>query len=215
MEQECRKIKQVESRKDKRKTYAYLQKRYSLAVRDGFLLEAFLIDFDCLEDRLNYILYHLGFSYNEIDFKCKGPQKKEFQKIIRTRNGEKATLDIGSTRKKIAIIRDALTVVKKPTPETSGLNLVIVLRKKLNDPARIDEILTLLDNIGRWLAYRNEIIHALMHKNLESIISTVGEQIENGHHYFRDLDKHGRWIERKGIRTCLKLKERTMKEVSQ
>lgn len=39
-------------------------------------------------------------------------------------------------------------------------------------------------------------------------------RIASGHYYFLNLDMRERWIGRKGVRTCLWLEERTMKEVT-
>ena len=59
-----RKIAPVKDNKDKQRTYAREKARYCSAMKYGFYLEAMLIDYALLEDRLRSVLYHIGFLPN-------------------------------------------------------------------------------------------------------------------------------------------------------
>ena len=55
-----------------------------------------------------------------------------------------------------------------------------------------------------WLAYRNEIIHASMNKNIEALYEDLEEQAEKGMELARFIDSQVRVLKTKGkVRKCL------------
>jgi hypothetical protein len=64
-----------------------------------------------------------------------------------------------------------------------------------------------LADLGRWCGYRNEIIHGLMNKNLESLNTELARRCDEGFRLARYFDAQVRVIKKGNrIRKCLKLK---------
>ena len=71
-----------------------------------------------------------------------------------------------------------------------------------------DEMLTILVAIEGWCKYRNEVIHSLLNKNLDSLYTELPQKTEEGLGLARAIDKHvGRIKRRNTLRKYLKLKE--------
>lgn len=83
-------------------------------------------------------------------------------------------------------------------------NKHLVLLKSRFEELDIDAFLCTIKEIEEWCSYRNEIVHALMNKNLESIESELKEKAEVGMRLANNIDSQERMIKkgnkiRKGI----------------
>ena len=79
---DTRMIKPVSSAKDKQRTYSEQMTRYNKAIRGEFYLEALLIDYAMLEDRLYAILYHMAFIANRKTLKIWKKTKPYLSSIV-------------------------------------------------------------------------------------------------------------------------------------
>lgn len=166
-------IKQIESVKDnfdKQKTYASQMARYKLAMKHEFYCEAIMIDYAVLEDRLRSILYYMGFLPNRKSINVWEKARPIFLEIVRKykREDENDNLGIKNISSKIKIVRSILlwtANVEGGYQEDKHLKALKLGCESLD----IDGVLSCLSDISEWCDYRNEIVHALMNKNLDSI----------------------------------------------
>ena len=204
------KIQPVESRQDKRNTYDKQMRRYERAMRGEFYLEAVLIMYACLEDRLLYMLYHLGVLTDERKFAAgqgRSARVQAYRAIAKRYNGEKAMLSVFGIKKKMQLVSAIMQMLLEEGPYPEESRMEALLRAKLADRERISGVLGLLKEIEDWCDYRNEVIHSLMHKNVESLNEELAAQAEKGKKLFRSLDGYVRWIKGKKIRGALHLTE--------
>ncbi len=204
----ARKIRPVEGREDKQNTYKEQMTRYKKAMNNDFCLEAIVIDYACMEDRLRFMLYYLGVLHDEQDYKVSGNSSrvKEFRNMLHEYEGEKANLAITSITGKRKIINSVFRMVSEPNKPNEAGSIRQTLWTALHDENHDEEILTILKEIEEWCGYRNEVIHSLLNKNTESLYEQIKAKAEEGYQLFRRLDNQVQWIKRKKIREKLGLK---------
>ena len=198
-----RQISPVNTREEKRMTYRAMLQRYKTAIAHEFYLEAILIDYACLEDRLRYLLYYIGVIRSESDYKITGAQStrmKTYRNILRKYTVSDANMTISSISGKRNIVKSVFLMLLDENQRNDSSDITRVLRKQMSEPDRAKQILELLDRIENWCKYRNEVIHSLMNKNLDSLYQCLSEKAQEGHELFRELDKHVSWVKRKNIR---------------
>ncbi len=208
MKKTNRQIVPVHDHEEKRLTYQAMIQRYKSAAEHEFYLEAILIDYACLEDRLRYMLYYLGLIADERDHKIISPQCKRvqtFRDILHRYVDPKENMNIGSISGKSKIVRGVFLRSLDECAPDEDRKFEALLCKKLNDRDRAKDIAALLDRINKWCGYRNEVIHSLMNKNLESLYAGLAEKAAEGHELFRKLDNYVSWVKRKKIREAMKL----------
>ena len=77
-----RNIAPVKDNLDKQRTYAQEKGRYKSAMKYGFYLEAMMIDYALLEDRLRSILFHIGFLPNRKSMSVWKKARPYFDEIV-------------------------------------------------------------------------------------------------------------------------------------
>ena len=204
-----RKIQPVADNTDKQRTYAENLKKYNVAMEHGFYFEAMLIVYAVMEDRLRSYLYHLGAlktrKSSEIDF---SDAKDSLKKVVEEYKNEKesAGLGIGSISGKRKIIRCLLEWVANTayTPEKNSY--LGIVKNHLEGAADIGGILDCLNDIKEWCDYRNEVIHSLLNKNIDSLNEELAEQVMKGMKLARYLDSQVTSLKKRNvIRNKLKL----------
>ena len=71
----------------------------------------------------------------------------------------------------------------------AGVEGCVVRRKDYATSEEFDAaLLETLDAIDTWRMYRNEVIHSLMNKRMESVQQKLSEQVEQGVQLARQLD---------------------------
>ncbi|MBR3431803.1 MAG: hypothetical protein IKG87_17065 [Clostridia bacterium] len=201
-------IHPVESRKEKQTTYQEQIKQYQKAIQYGFYFEAVMIDYACLEDRLRYMLYYLGVLQKEDEYKVASPGSERvgcFRELLHQYISPDARMSISGIKEKRQIVEAVFrfaSEAEQPLPKTKTQS---ILWNALHDPERAAEILMILSEIGDWCAYRNEIVHSLLNKKMDSLHEKLEDQARKGHDLFRKLDREVRWVRQKKIRDKLKL----------
>lgn len=200
-----RKIEPVKNNLDKQRTYAKQKEKYKSAMQHGFYLEAMMIDYALLEDRLRSVFYHIGFLPNRKTTTVWKKARPYFSDIVLQykKESENDTLGITNISNKIKIVRSILLWVAN----TEGgylNNKHLSLLKSQCESVDIDAFLSALKEIEDWCSYRNEIVHALMNKNLESIESELKVKAELGMKLANFIDSQEKIIKkgnkiRKGI----------------
>lgn len=203
-----RQIQPVTGRTDKQRTYQEHMQRYKKALQNGFFLEAIMIDYACLEDRLRYMLYYIGVIGSETDYKITGRSQRvrSFREILHEYVGPKENMGIMSISGKRQIVRSIFLLANEEEKPKEDDKQRCLLWSALHDEEHIADTIRILDEIEQWCAYRNEIVYSLLNKNLESLHERVEQQAEKGYELFRRLDKQVQWVKRKKLREKLGLK---------
>lgn len=176
-----RKIKPVTDNVDKQRTYREHKGRYKRAMENEFFFEALLIDYALLEDRLRSMLYHMGFLKDRTSFKIwkkKVPCLREIVSAYKDKD-ETSQLGIINISGKAKIVRCVL----KWAAYTEGgyqQDKHLSALKSQCEGLDIGGLLSTLDELKDWCAYRDEVIHGLMNKNLESLSDELKVHAETG-----------------------------------
>lgn len=172
-----RQIKKVESSKNKSKTYAAIMAKYKSAITNGYYGEAELIVYAYIEDRLrSFIYYSNGLISND---------SNELNADMRELCG--ITGSISSISTKLSIIKK---VIKKCNNDAELVNNEFLKSLAIIYEYAFDkkEFISLLNKIDKWRKYRNEIVHALLNKDLDDLHMTFKAHVEEGYALGRKLD---------------------------
>ena len=197
-------IEPVKDNRDKQHTYAENIRRYNRALKQGFYFEAILIDYALMEDRLRSFIYYIGGLKSKNSYKIgKGIVRERLAEIVDRYKLESENSNLGITNisSRIKIIRSTLVWAAsiEKTPEDKYLK---TLKSQYEGQLDIGGLLEMLESIESWCKYRNELIHALMNKNINSVDEAVESQAVMGMELARYLDgqvkalKKGNWIRR-------------------
>lgn len=204
----ARKIAPVKNNSDKYNTYQNQIKRYNLAVKHEFHFEAMLICYAMMEDRLNSWLYYLGCRKTDKSFKFDVSASKDKLKplVERYLPKESNNLGITSITGKRKIIKATLLWAKDGYPEAESDKYYSAIWAAYQD-IDIDEALVYFAKCEDWCAYRNEIIHALMNKNTDSLNSELAARVTEGMEIARYFDSLVKRVKKgKSIRKSINLK---------
>lgn len=200
-------IAPVANNQEKHLTYKQWCGQYKKAMGEGFYFEAMLIDYALMEDALCSYLYHIGV-IAERNSKRACKKANPLRGLIATYlPKEKTDLGISTISGKMKIVRATLLWHLDDTKVVPDDPYLKVLDKQHSE--RIDAVgfLDLLKCVDTWRDYRNEIMHALMNKNLAAVDEHLAEKCEEGMTLVRELQaqvKHVKYGNR--IRRSLKLK---------
>lgn len=196
-------ISPVETMQEKYETYRAEMARLMGALQQGFYFEAMLIEYALLEDRLRSFVYHAGLLQNRKASHLlpgKNAVRKDFNRIAQrvktwkledgketgnTSNFER--LSVNKISDKIFIVRTIVlwsSELESLPDESRYLQALRGQCESLDAAA----LLETLDAIDTWRMYRNEVIHSLMNKRMESVQQKLSEQVEQGVQLARQLD---------------------------
>lgn len=184
-------ITPVDGCQDKQRTYQEQLGQYKMAVKYGFYLEALMIDYALLEDRFRSFLYHIGALKKRISYKVDNEKVKPYLKgmvtaYVRREKKEKDHLGITSISGKMKIVRCSIQWEESQTEPLEDRYLKAL--KKQYEGLDMGGMLLMLENLESWCDYRNEVVHALMNKNMDSLQEKLEEKVLEGHGYVRFLD---------------------------
>lgn len=196
-------ISPVETMQEKYETYRNEMGRLKGALQQGFYFEAMSIEYALLEDRLRSFVYHAGLLQNRKASHMlpgKNAVRKDFNRIAQrvktwkledgketgnTSNFER--LSVNKISDKIFIVRTIVlwsSELESLPDESRYLQALRGQCESLDAAA----LLETLDAIDTWRMYRNEVIHSLMNKRMESVQQKLSEQVEQGVQLARQLD---------------------------
>lgn len=191
-------IMPVENNSDKALTYAQQKGRYKQAMKMGFYFEAMVIDYALMEDRLKSFLYHAGVLESRTSYKidCNKQNKKVLKQIYcdYLKKDNVNLPNISNISGKRGIIS---AIISWASTTTDALeNSYFKALKDQCESLDIQEMKNVFEEIKIWCQYRDEIIHALMHKNLVSLNSELADKAEEGMLLANRLDTFVREIKR-------------------
>lgn len=206
---EQRQIKPVSDRKNKQQSYQNLLGRYSKAMKEGFYFEAILITYSMLEDRLIAFLYYCGFFETRESLKLSKKVKLDIANIIYPEGAPNKWPTFNCISTKVMFLRILLnwanTVIEKDIADNKYL---IGLKNQL-EGIDIGGMLDSFDKLDNWLAYRNEIVHSLMNKNILSLNDSLKGKVEEGMVIARFIDNQERILKKNGVvRKILKMQNK-------
>lgn len=192
-----RKIKPVIDNFDKQRTYRMHKGRYKRAMENEFFFEALLIDYALMEDRLRSMIYHMGFLKNRTCYQIWKQKNVCLREIVAKYKNKKedCRLSIKNISGKMKIVRCVLKWAAYAEEDCRNDRHLSALKSQCE---RLDIVglLDALDELHEWCDYRNEVIHALMNKNLESLSEELKEHAEKGMRLADILDKQERIIKK-------------------
>lgn len=194
-------IESVSGNKDKQNTYRQLMGRYRKAISNEFYFEAMMIVYAALEDRFRSFLYYIGAIRNPADDGLNVSKTKRQLRIIYFGSEEFAKnkkLDINQISIKEKLIRCTIVWVisTEGKPEDKYL---ASLKEAYEGGIDIDGMLKTLDEIDAWRQYRNEVIHGLLNKNIDSLNCELAQKVEVGMRYVRYIDNQVKFLKRKDL----------------
>lgn len=182
-----RMIRPVADNNEKQQTYRQLMGRYNAAIKYKFYLEAMMIDYSMIEDRLTSMLYHMGIMPNRKTLKVSASKtKNQIREIVYSYIGKEKPINLNNITDKITVIKAVITWVNEAENVKDDKYLRVL--KKQCESLDIGELLDILSDIEDWCKYRNEVMHAALNKNIESLYSDIYIKVEDGMQYARFLD---------------------------
>lgn len=196
-------ISPVETMQEKYETYRAEMARLKVALQQGFYFEAMLIEYALLEDRLRSFVYHAGLLQNRKASHLlpgKNAVRKDFNRIAqrvktwKLEDGKETGNTSNFERLSVNKISDKIFIVRTIVLWSSELESLPdesrYLQALRGQCESLDAavLLETLDAIDTWRMYRNEVIHSLMNKRMESIQQKLSEQVEQGVQFARQLD---------------------------
>ncbi len=170
--------------KDKQHSYAYLNKKYNKAYKEGFYFEAIMIAYNLVEDRLIALLHYAGV-VNRDTFKDNKSIKitKRTRPIIRQLMGkdDKSQIRVSNIGTKISILRNL-------TNSRFDDEYIRTVREQIEKKIGLDDFMSILERCDIWKDYRNKYVHGLANKNPESVEEYACSVADEGYILSRELD---------------------------
>lgn len=182
-------ITPVASNREKQQTYCEFMARYSRAMRNEFYLEALLIDYAVLEDRLRSFLYHMGvFRFRNNPRPNVDEVKRALASIVKEWKAkeENDQLGVNTITGKMKIIRCSAKWAALSEGVPDGGRYPAELKNKLQG-LDLNRLTELLDEIKAWCGYRNEVIHSLLNKNNIRVDERLESMAQRGMELAREM----------------------------
>ena len=186
-------IQPVANNEEKREIWAHLMARYQIALKQGFYLEAMMISYAALEDRLISCLYHMGVFCNRNSFKLGTKKTKQIiNRIFQENDFVCKRYYFNNISAKLSAVLAIVKEVQKGNDsyEPYYRTLMAVCKKKIN----VAEILGLEMEILHYCDVRNEIVHASLNKNYLCLQQKLRQCAEDGMRFARYFDNMTRRI---------------------
>ena len=182
MEQKS-KIQRVKDGKEKEETYRKYLGKYHHAIKHECYLEAIMVEYAMLEDRLLAILHHLGIvSRNQPKLKV---NKKYRERLIQLGGWkENCKIDLNKISTKMNVIK--ILVHNLDAEEDGYYGMVRDILNQRIDKQAFDR---LMENIELWCDVRNQYVHALMQKKYSALNDSLCIHAEKGMELARQVDQ--------------------------
>lgn len=182
-------IQPVQDNREKQQTYRKMLSKFRRAMEQEFYCEALMIDYAMIEDRLHSMIYHMGFLADRNKTAVWKKTRQYLQQIVNEYKFEKEddTLGTATLSGKIKIVRCVFLWASNTAGKYQNNAHLTVLKSRLDeiDPERV---IYVLDEIDQWKGYRNEVVHAMMNKNVLQLEETIQPYAAEGMRLARELD---------------------------
>ena len=183
---------------EKRRSHAYLNRKYDLAIKQGFYFEAIMISYNLVEDRLIAFLHYAGVVSRDSDELYVTKRTKEsVRKLLK--KTEKQKIIINNIEVKLGILE--AIICSDYVDE-----YVLAVREQLTKSSCTEELYLLIDECRKWKDIRNKYVHGLANKSPESVERMAETIADEGKQIARRLDNCvGRFSNRNRIRKQFKI----------
>lgn len=208
-----KKIAAVKNNIEKQATYREQLGKYKKALNNEFYFEAMLIVYAMIEDRMRSFLYYIGALRRADDSnlnvsKTKGILRRLYFGSDEAAFGQKMDLSQISTKENLIRSTVIWAIEYEGIPEDYYL---AVLKREYVCCLDMEGLLSVLSDVDAWRKYRNEIIHGLLNKNVNSVNDSLKERVEEGMYYARFIDSQVKALKRKdNIRKKMKIKRQAI-----
>ena len=185
-----RKIAPVSDNNDKFLTYTELTRKYNIAMENDFYFEAMFIVYAMMEDRLRSYLYYLGCLRSKESYKFDNSNVESIIETLAQKHLPKKkrdSLDIKNISGKRNVISATLNWALAGY-EDIDCEYLAAVKAVYEDKLNVAECLDMLKKSAEWCEYRNELIHAMMNKNIESLYSELSDKAVEGMTIARYID---------------------------
>jgi hypothetical protein len=157
-----------------------------------------------LEDRLSSVLYHIGALDSRMDRKICKKVKNQLRSLVARYEKGDIKLTVTTISGKERIVRAVSRWAYETAGQMESDKYLSVLKEQF---VAAEEFSELLDDVDDWRNYRNEIIHGLMNKNVDTLQTDLPRRCLEGMQLARALDSRIKTIKKGNkIRRNLKLK---------
>ena len=106
-------------------------------------------------------------------------------------------MGITSISGKMALVKATIKWAESTSiDEVKENRYLAALKTQYDSMPNLGDLDPLLDTLQDWCKYRNEVIHALMNKNLESLNSQLAVRVDEGMQIARRLDAYVRSVKK-------------------
>lgn len=185
----ARQIQPVHDNAEKQQTYRKMLGRYRCAMKQAFYCEALMIDYAMIEDRMHSMIYHMGFLADRTKTGIWKKARPYLEQIVNEykRENEDTALGTTSLSGKMKILRSVFLWAANTDGGYQNNVHLTVLKSKL-DAIDAERVMLVLENIDKWRVYRNEVVHAMMNKNIVQLEETMQPHAAEGMRLARELD---------------------------
>lgn len=194
------KIQPVQNNTEKEKAYRRQMEKYKRAIQYDFYCEAIMIDYAMIEDRMRSTLYHMGLLANRQAtglWKRNRPIVLDMVKKYK-REKEDLMLGINTLNGKLKIVRSILLWAIHTEGDYKGNRYLTALKSQL-ESTDIGLFLDTLDQIDAWKERRNEIVHAMLNKNIDILEDQLKPIAEEGMRLARIIDSQERILKSRNM----------------
>ena len=184
-------IKPIETTKEKQETYKVLLEKYRKAMDEEFFIEAIMIAYSMMEDRLKSMIYHFGVFDSRNTLEISKVVKKNIENITGNRK-----YDFNAIKEKIAFIKQIIDWYSSSNFFEQEYSPYLKCLKDKIDGLDVDALSGIFTKLNKWLEYRNEVMHASMNKNIDSLYEGLKTNAEVGMNYARELDSYVRVLKK-------------------
>ena len=200
-------MERITTGKEKQDAYRIEYSRYKKALTQQFYLEGLVIGYAIIEDRLVSFLHYCGIVSRD---KENLEINKSVYPFIRTllNKSENASIKVKDIRVKMDIVQAVLELDAESARRIEDNTKVVIdrlnegkkrkrriltgymvsLQKKMNNLEKAELLDFLKNQLEPWREKRNQIIHALLSKQVDGVAEAKKELSEQGYELTRVLD---------------------------
>lgn len=175
-------VKRVEDNQDKCNTYKKYCDQYKLALHHEFYLEAIMIDYAMMEDRLLSLLTHLGIVSQKNNKLCVSKFcRSSLKEFLNIKPNGAIRLDQITAKRNILHFLLNVSAEQIQTLSEERLRLYYIrLQNALYAYGGKVSLSDLLDGIENWCDKRNQYVHALFNKNYTALQEGLDDYVKTG-----------------------------------
>ena len=197
-------IDQADTNQEKGITYKAFFDRYNKAKKAGYYLECLWILYAMLEDRTSAFLYYIGCTDNNNRLKVTGTKYVKFFLRDIFNMTKTSRYEFDTMHGKLKRIQQVIEWARKgETDGSSYQRKLLEIISKANEKPDFSAAIRYLDNT--WRDKRNQLVHKLFKKNVNSAVSELESLVEEGYNALRAFGIGVKRVKRFEVRKKFKI----------